>query len=236
MNGTTIEPVLLTLDDYLILRRTWRELGVDHYLVSASLEPNELSERILAVAYLLLKQGQYESVLVLIESSEDVGLINDWLLDCRARALMFSKRYSDARCIWEGMIGIGDERMKLNVTTMLSVCCSRERDAEQEFLRRRLKISANSLDELLALWTQFPTSSLVEEAIHEVVQQRLSLENPNWMLLDTSLRAESTALEAQLIWLMFDEAKLKSSSSVADWLDDDLSVGDDDVVQEVLSE
>ena len=227
---------MLTLDDYLILRRTWRELGVDHYLVSASLEPNELSERILAVAYLLLKQGQYESVLVLIESSEDVGLINDWLLDCRARALMFSKRYSDARCIWEGMIGIGDERIKLNVTTMLSVCCSRERDAEQEFLRRRLKISANSLDELLALWTQFPTSSLVEEAIHEVVQQRLALENLNWMLLDTCLRAESTALEAQLIWLMFDEAKLKSSSSVADWLDDDLSVGDDDVVQEVLSE
>jgi hypothetical protein len=236
MNGTTIEPVLLTLDDYLILRRTWRELGVDHYLVSASLEPNELSERILAVAYLLLKQGQYESVLVLVASSEDVGLINDWLLDCRARALMFSKRYSDARCIWEGMIGIGDERMKLNVTTMLSVCCSRERDAEQEFLRRRLKISANSLDELLALWTQFPTSSLVEEAIHEVVQQRLSLENPNWMLLDSSLRAESTALEAQIIWLMFVESKLKTASSLADWLDDDLSVGDDDVVQEVLSE
>ena len=236
MNGTTIEPVLLTLDDYLILRRTWRELGVDHYLVSASLEPNELSERILAVAYLLLKQGQYESVLVLVASSEDVGLINDWLLDCRARALMFSKRYSDARCIWEGMIGIGDERMKLNVTTMLSVCCSRERDAEQEFLRRRLKISANSLDELLALWTQFPTSSLVEEAIHEVIQQRLSLENPNWMLLDTSLRAESTALEAHLIWLMFVQSKLKTASSLADWLDDDLSVGDDDVVQEVLSE
>ena len=236
MNGTTIEPVLLTLDDYLILRRTWRELGVDHYLVSASLEPNELSERILAVAYLLLKQGQYESVLVLVASSEDVGLINDWLLDCRARALMFSKRYSDARCIWEGMIGIGDERMKLNVTTMLSVCCSRERDAEQEFLRRRLKISANSLDELLALWTQFPTSSLVEEAIHEVVQQRLSLENPNWMFLDTSLRAESIALEAQLIWLMFVQSKLKTASSLADWLDDDLSVGDDDVVQEVLSE
>ena len=236
MNGTTIEPVLLTLDDYLILRRTWRELGVDHYLVSASLEPNELSERILAVAYLLLKQGQYESVLVLIESSEDVGLINDWLLDCRARALMFSKRYSDARCIWEGMIGIGDERMKLNVTTMLSVCCSREREAEREFLRRRLKISANKLDELLALWTQFPTSSLVEEAIHEVVQQRLSLENPNWMLLDSSLRAESIALEAQLIWLMFVQSKLKTASSLADWLDDDLSVGDDDVVQEVLSE
>ena len=230
MNGTTIEPVLLTLDDYLILRRTWRELGVDHYLVSASLEPNELSERTLAVAYLLLQQGQYEAVLVLIESSEDVGLINGWLLDCRARALMFSKRYSDARCIWEGMIGIGDEWMKLNVTTMLSVCCSRERDAEQEFLRRRLKISVNSLDELLALWTQFPTSSLVEEAIHEVVQQRLSLENPNWMLLDTSLRAESTALEAQLIWLMFVESKLKTASSLADWLDDDFSVGDDDVV------
>ena len=236
MNGTTTEPVLLTLDDYLILRRTWRELGVDHYLVSASLGTNELSERILAVAYLLLKQGQYESVLVLIESSEDVGLINDWLLDCRARALMFSKRYSDARCIWEGMIGIGDERMKLNVTTMLSVCCSREREAEREFLRRRLKISANKLDELLALWTQFPTSSLVEEAIHEVVQQRLSLENPNWMLLNTSLRAESTALESQLIWLMFVQSKLKTASSLADWLDDDLSVGDDDVVQEVLSE
>ena len=236
MNGTTIEPVLLTLDDYLILRRTWRELGVDHYLVSASLEPNELLERILAVAYLLLKQGQYESVLVLVESSEDVGLINDWLLDCRARALMFSKRYSDARCIWEAMIGIGDERMKLNVTTMLSVCCSRERDAEREFLRRRLKISANKLDELLALWTQFPASSLVEESIHEVVQQRLSLENPNWMLLNTSLRAESVALEAQLAWLVFVEAKLKTASSVADWLDDDLSVGDDDVVQEVLSE
>ena len=235
MNGTTIEPVLLTLDDYLILRRTWRELGVDHYLVSASLEPNELSERILAVAYLLLKQGQYESVLVLIESSEDVGLINDWLLDCRARALMFSKRFSDARCIWEGMVGVGDERMKLNVTTMLSVCCSREREAEQEFLRRRLKISASNLDELLVLWTQFPTSNLVEEAIHEVIEQRLCLENTNWMLLDMRLRSESVALEAQLVWLMFVEAKLKITSSTIDWLDDDLSVGDDDVVQEVLS-
>ena len=236
MNGTTIEPVLLTLDDYLILRRTWRELGVDHYLVSASLGPNELSERILAVAYLLLQQGQYESVLVLIESSENVGLINDWLLDCRARALMFSKRYADARCIWEGMIGVGSERMKRNVTTMLSVCCSREREAEQEYLRRKLKISANNLDELLMLWTKFPTSSLVEEAIHSIIQQRLSLENPNWMLLDTCLRAESIALESQLSWLIFVEAKLKINSSAIDWLDDDLSVGDDDIAQEVLSE
>jgi hypothetical protein len=209
---------------------------VDHYLVSVSLEPNELSERILAVAYLLLQQGQYESVLVLVASSEDVGLINDWLLDCRARALMFSKRYSEARCMWEGMIGVGDERMKFNVTTMLSVCCSREREAEQEFLRRRLKISANNLNELLALWTQFPTSSLVEEAIHEVIQQRLSLEDPNWMLLDSRLRSESIAVEAQLIWLIFVEAKLKITSSINDLLGDDLSVGDDDAEREVLSE
>lgn len=236
MNGTTIEPVLLTLDSYLILRRTWRELGVDHYLVSTSLETNELSEKILAVAYLLLQQGQYESVLVLVASSEDVGLINDWLLDCRARALMFSKRYSEARCIWEGMIGVGDERMKRNVTTMLSVCCSRELDAEQEFLRRRLKVSANNLDELLVLWTQFPTSNLVEEAVHEVIQQRLSLENPNWMLLDPCLRTESIALEAQLVWLMFVDAKLKTASSVADWLGGVLSVDDTDVEQGVLSE
>ena len=236
MNGTTIEPVLLTLDSYLILRRTWRELGVDHYLVSTSLETNELLDKILAVAYLLLQQGEYESVLVLVASSEDVGLINDWLLDCRARALMFSKRYSEARCIWVRMIGVGDERMKRNVTTMLSVCCSREREAEQEFLRRKLEISANNLEELLVLWTQYPASRLVEEAVHELIQQRLSLEDPSWMLLDAQLQSESIALEAQASWLVFIDTKLNLTFSVTDWLGGESSVEVDDVAQEVLSE
>ena len=207
-----------------------------HHFVSANLQPKKLSERLLVIAYRLLLEGQFESVLVLVQSAEDAGLINSWLLDSRARALMFLKRYHDARFIWEEMIGVGDERMKFNVTTMLSVCCSREREAEQEFLRRRLKISASNLDELLVLWTQFPTSNLVEEAIHEVIEQRLSLENTNWMLLDMRLRSESVALEAQLIWLMFVEAKLKITSSTIDWLGGDLSCDDDDVAQEVLAE
>jgi hypothetical protein len=219
-----------------MLRRTWRVLGVAHHFVSANLQPRKLPDRLLVVAYRLLLEGQFESVLVLVQSAEDAGLINSWLFDSRARALMFLKRYTDARFIWEGMIGVGDERLERNVQKMLSVCSSRERDLEQDFLRRRLKMSADNLDDLLVLWTRFPTSNLVEKAVHELIHQRLSLENPNWMLLSQTLRNESIALEAQLAWLMFVDSSLKTASSVTDWLGGDLSDDDDDVAQEVLAE
>jgi hypothetical protein len=219
-----------------MLRRTWRDLGVAHHFVSANLQPKKLSERLLVIAYRLLLEGQFESVLVLVQSAEDAGLINSWLLDSRARALMFLKRYRDARFIWEGMIGVGDDRLERNVQKMLSVCSSRERDLEQDFLRRRLTMSADNLDDLLVLWTRFPTSNLVEKAVHELIQQRLSLENPNWMLLDQTLRTESIALESQLVWLMFIDASLKTTFSVTDWLGGGLSDDDDGVAQEVLAE
>jgi len=183
------------------MKRTWSSLGVDQYLSSVSLNAEELTQAILRVAYSLLKQAKYEETLDLISSARRAGLTDLWLADCEARALLFQNEFGKAIAIWQSLLGSGDERLERNSQKMLSYSSRRQQDAEDKRIDAQLLDARGDLNALLGLWTQWPESTQVEQAVHGLIRSRLSLEDPTWRFMDPALQDHQVALEAQVAWL-----------------------------------
>ena len=201
---------MLSLVGYMSMKRTWSSLGVDQYFSSVSLNAEELTQAILRVAYSLLKQAKYEETFDLISSARRAGLTDLWLADCEARALLFQNEFVEAIAIWQSLLGRGDERLERNSQKMLSYSSRRQQDAEDERIDAQLLDARGDLNALLALWTQCPESTQVEQAVHALIRSRLSLEDPTWRFIDSAIQDHQVALEAQVAWL----ASLKNRRSV----------------------
>ena len=201
---------MLSLVGYVSMKRTWSSLGVDQYLSSVSLNTEELTQAILSVAYSLLKQAKYEETFALISSARRAGLTDLWLADCEARALLFQNEFVEAIAIWQSLLGRGDERLERNSQKMLSYSSRRQQDAEDERIDAQLLDARGDLNALLALWTQCPESTQVEQAAHALIRSRLSLEDPTWRFMDPAIQEHQVALEGQVAWL----ASLQTRRSV----------------------
>tara|TARA_B100000282_G_scaffold262887_1_gene212585 strand:- start:331 stop:912 length:582 start_codon:yes stop_codon:yes gene_type:complete len=183
------------------MQRTWSSLGVDHYLSSVSWNVEELTRAILSVGYALLAQEKYEDAYLLIASARRAELVDPWLADCEARALLFQGKSLEAIAIWQSLLAGGDERMESNCQRMLSYAGSFRRKLEDEYVRSELLNAHEDMGFLLDLWTQYPESLPLEHAVYELIRSRLSLEDPEWSFIDSSIQDHLVALEAQVAWL-----------------------------------
>ena len=191
---------MLSLDGYVAMKQTWFALGVDEDLSAVSLEPEELTKALLGVGYALLKQTNYADAFALMASARRAGLTDLWLADCEARALLFQGEFGEAIAIWQSLLGSGDERLERNSQKMLSYSSLRQQDAEDERIDAQLLDARGDLNALLGLWTQFPESTQVEQAVHALIRSRLSLEDPTWRFMDPAIQDHQVALEAQVAW------------------------------------
>lgn len=191
----------LSLQGYLQLKQTWRELGLEHHFVGLTLTDQVLISKALAVAYTLLKQGQFNDALVLMEVSQAAGLENVWLSDCRARALFYLERISEAQALWQELLDWDDPGLQRSAQKMLSACASRLRQRDAQWIQDQLSLCRGDLDAFLDLWTQYPQSKAIESAVHALIQQRLSLEHAGWLYLDAEQRGDLVALESEVVWL-----------------------------------
>ena len=192
---------MLSLVGYVSMKRTWSSLGVDQYLSSVSLNAEELTQAILRVAYALLKQAKYEETFTLISSARRAGLTDLWLADCEAGRCCFKTTLARPLPYWQSLLGSGDERLERNSQKMLSYSSRRQQDAEDERIDAQLLDARGDFNALLDLWTQYPESLPLEHAVHELIRSRLSLEDPEWSFIDSSIQDHLVALEAQVAWL-----------------------------------
>lgn len=183
------------------MKRTWSSLGLDQYFSSVSLNDEELIRAILRVGYILLKRSDFHDASVLMASAREAGLADPWLADCEARALLFQDNFSDAIAIWQSLLATGDELLERNSQKMLSYSSRLQREAEDQWIDAQLASSHGDLKALLGLWTQYPESMEVKQAVHALIRSRLSLEDPKWKFIDPAVQNHSVALEADVAWL-----------------------------------
>ncbi len=192
---------MLNEQAFLELHRTWSELGIAALFDDSVRHDHQLIQSSLGVGYGLLKAKRYEHALRLMETTLLVGLDDPWLKDLQARALLFLSQYEKASAIWNFLRLDDDSRLKHDARKMLSICKSRQRQAENEALEQAVAGLSNDFDGLMALWCQSPDSMLVQNAVSELLAERLASEDPRWSDLGVELQQESVAVEAHMAWL-----------------------------------
>lgn len=191
----------LSLQGYVQLRQTWRSLDLEQHFVRIAVCETALIEKILAVGYMLLKNGDFSDALALIDGAYLAGLESVWLSDCRARALFYLERFTEARLIWERLLESDNRSLQRDSQKMLSACANRLRLAEAQWIQDQLIQARGDLNALLELWTQYPDSSATESAVHYFLRSRLSIEHSDWFKLEMYQRFDLVALEAEVVWL-----------------------------------